>query len=282
MLQKVIPIILVILFMRSWSFASAEADSYLQKRLRANGFPKDFIDQALKIYDSSKKNQVQRLNILGFLLHPDYSTHTSDEGLKKCREFILENQDAFLRAEKEYGVKKEIVVSLLWVESRLGDNQGHFHVTSVYLSLLMGEQVESQRFLQEEAQKMGGKINKSLIAKIKKRAGIKSRWAVGELWALYKMNKENPKVLTELEGSYSGAFGYSQFLPTSFVMWAKGFNKNTPSDLYNPKDAILSVANYLQKNGYRKNKEKTYRKALFRYNKSNDYGNTILKLATHI
>lgn len=275
-------VFVILTFNRFYCFAVNEEQSYLQKRLRANGFPQAFINKALQSFDSSKSGQILKLNILGFLLNPDYRPHTSDEGTKKCKVFIVENNEAFSLAENQYGVKKEIIASLLWVESRLGENHGRYHVASVYLSLLLGQQNEAQKNLLSEAQKMGGRVNKFLVSKIKKRAGIKSRWAIGELWALYKMDKQNSKVLSELRGSYSGAFGYSQFLPSSFVLWAKSFKSQGAPDLYNPKDAILSVANYLRQNGYRKGKEKSYKKSLYMYNKSNDYGEAILKLAATI
>jgi membrane-bound lytic murein transglycosylase B len=255
---------------------------YLEKRLKANGFPQSFIQLLLKNYDASKRDQVVKLNVMGFLLSPDYSTHTSPDGIQKCREFINAHSGAFQKAEKSFGVKKEIIASLLWVESRLGDNHGNFHVASVYLSLLLGEHPELIQVLLEDLKKRVPNPNKALIAKTKNRARIKSRWAIGELWALYKMNKANSTVVRDLKGSYSGAFGYSQFLPSSFVTWAKSYSGKRPPDLYNPDDAIVSVGNYLNKNGYKRGKEQSYRKALFMYNKSKDYGDTIIKLAMQV
>lgn len=254
----------------------------LEKRLRNNGFPDKFIKQLLRNYDDSKRDQVVKLNVMGFLLSPDYSGHISNDGVKQCREFIKKHSKTFAKAEKLFGVKKEVIAALLWVETRLGENRGSYHVASVYLSLLQGEQPEMTKMLLADLEKKKPNPPKAMIAKTKSRAKIKGRWAIGELWALYKMNKKNPKTVAELKGSYSGAFGYSQFLPSSYVRWAKAANSKKSADLYNPDDAIMSVAHYLSRNGYKRAKPKTYKKALFHYNRSDDYVETILKLADNL
>lgn len=255
---------------------------YLEHRLKANGFPAPFIKLVLQNYDETIRDLVVKLNVMGFLLSPDYSPHTSPDGVSKCRDFLTAHADAFQKEEELYGVKKEIIASLLWVESRLGNNHGKYHVTSVYLSLLLGEHPELTAVLLEYLNRKSPNPSKALIAKTKNRAKIKGRWAIGELWAIYKMNKNDPTVVTELKGSYSGAFGYSQFLPSSFVSWAKSFTGKKAPDLYDPKDAIMSVGFYLKQNGYKKGKEKSYRKSLFMYNRSKEYGETILKLAVSV
>ena len=252
---------------------------YLKQRLRKNGFPKPFIQTLLKNYEEAKRDQVVKLNVMGFLISPDYSGHISPDSVQRCRSFLTENKKVFTQAEKKFGVKKEIIVSLLWVESRLGENHGSFHVGSVFLSLLQAEHPQLIQVLLEDLAVRVPSPTKAMIKKTKERAKIKGRWAVGELWSLYKMNKKNPTVASQLKGSYSGAFGYSQFLPSSYVTWAKSFNPKKSADLYSPQDAIMSVANYLHKNGYKKNKPKSYKKALFHYNRSDDYGENILKLS---
>jgi membrane-bound lytic murein transglycosylase B len=261
---------------------SLSTTEFLEKRLRSNGFPKKFIQLLVKNYDASKRDQIIKLNVMGFLLSPDYTGHVSANGEQRCKEFLREHSAPFAAAEKQYGVKKELIASLLWVESRLGDNHGNFHVASVYLSLLLGDHPQVAQMLQEDLRSKVDKVTRSLVLKTKERAKTKGRWAIGELWALYKINKLAPKTLERLRGSYSGAFGFAQFLPSSYVQWAKSFAKKTTPDLYEPGDAIMSVAYYLKKNGYRQGKEASYKKALFHYNRSRDYGTTILKLASNL
>ncbi len=252
---------------------------YLKKRLQGNKFPKPFIEALLKNYDESRREQVVKLNVMGFLLSPDYSRHITPDSIERSRVFLNKNKKTLALAEKQFGVKKEIIVALLWVESRLGENHGTFHVASVYLSLLQSDHPQLTQMLLKD---LGTKVPSppsSMVAKTKERARTKGRWAVGELWSLYKMNKKNPKLVSQLKGSYSGAFGHPQFLPSSYLSWAKSFNPKKQADLYSMEDAIMSVANYLTKNGYKKNKPATYKQALFHYNRSQDYVDIILKLS---
>lgn len=258
---------------------SPSAISFLEKRLAKNNFPRDFVKKLLKHYDDSKREQVLKLNVMGFLIVPDYTGHVSVDGEQQCRDFLKEHSAAFQAAEKQFGVKKETIAALLWVETRLGANRGNFHVASVYLSLLQGDHSEMTKVLLADLEKKRPNPSRALVKKTKDRARIKGRWAVGELWALYKMQKLKPSILIDLKGSYSGAFGYAQFLPSSYIQWARSFKKRDVADLSNPNDAIMSVGNYLKKNGYRKGKPASYLKALFHYNRSHDYGDTILKLS---
>ncbi|MEY4616612.1 MAG: hypothetical protein RJB66_1572 [Pseudomonadota bacterium] len=254
----------------------------IEKRLKSKGFPKAYIEQLIKSYDSSKGEQVVKLNILGFLLSPDYSGHVTTDSIKRCREFLKKHDKAFEKAEVQLGVKKEIIAALLWVESRFGENHGRYHVASVYMSLLLAESEEYQQMLLTELKTKHPKPTVKMKALVKTRAATKGQWAVGELWALYKMNKKKPSTVAELKGSYSGAFGYAQFLPSSYLVWAKSFDEKKVADLYEPEDAIISVANYLRKNGFKLGKSKSYKKALFKYNHSDDYGSAILELAEKI
>lgn len=267
------------LFASPKSSTSPNPLQYLKQRLKSNRFPSTFIRDLLKNYDDSKRDQVVKLNIMGFLLSPDYSGHISEDAIKRSKSFMIDHQSALNQAEQKYGVKKEIITALLWVESRLGENHGSFHVASVFLSLLQSDHPQLQPILLADLEKRSPTPSPLLIKKTKDRAKIKGRWAIGELWSLYKIYKKNPSVLENLKGSYSGAFGLSQFLPSSYLSWAKSYQSKAQPDLYNADDATLSVAFYLYKNGYKKNKPKTYLTALYHYNRSHDYGETIIQLA---
>jgi membrane-bound lytic murein transglycosylase B len=65
-------------------------------------------------------------------------------------------------------------------------------------------------------------------------------------------NRMNP---LELKGSFAGAMGYGQFMPSSYFRHAVDFNKDGIRDLWNPFDMIGSVANYFHASGWKKNHE---------------------------
>ena len=74
----------------------------------------------------------------------------------------------------------------------------------------------------------------------------------GELEAFLVMTRDEGMDPTEPKGSYAGAMGYGQFMPSSFRNYAVDFNGNGHTNLWDPVDAIGSVANYFKAHGWEK------------------------------
>ena len=88
-------------------------------------------------------------------------------------------------------------------------------------------------------------------------------------------------------GSYAGAFGYGQFIPSSFNHYAVDYNKDGVREPYAWPDVLASIANYLRKNGYRMDsnnydKDGDIWKSIYAYNHSNNYVMAVLELAEQI
>ena len=84
----------------------------------------------------------------------------------------------------------------------------------------------------------------------------------------------------ELRGSGSGAFGYPQFLPTSYLRFGMDGSGDGRVDLFDIGDASASCANYLAAQGWRKGlTDKQRRAVIWRYNRSDAYVSTVLALA---
>ena len=83
-----------------------------------------------------------------------------------------------------------------------------------------------------------------------------------------------------IDGSYAGAMGIPQFMPSNALTLAKDGNGDGKVDLYNHADAIFSVANYLTHHGWKPGitRQKQH-KVLFMYNHSNYYVDTLLKIS---
>jgi len=128
---------------------------------------------------------------------------------KKCKisEFINGNLEKLLEAEKTYGIKKELIASVIGIESNFGEIIGRHIPFNVYVSLYV-------------------KDYKKEFAKIH----------LEELLIFCKKNSLN---VFDLKSSYAGAISYAQFLPSSLNSWFIG------DELYNMDNNILSVANYL-------------------------------------
>jgi membrane-bound lytic murein transglycosylase B len=207
-----------------------------------------------------------------------YSGNYNNSALGKSESFIETHFNTLKKAEEIYKVPVEVISSILWIETRHGSFTGNNHVISVYLNLALADQPE---FLDMNRESMLEKYsrNKSelptLEKKLQERSEEKSEWAIDQLLALEKMSHNSPYNVFELEGSYAGAFGMPQFIPTSYISWAVDGNGDGKINLYEADDAIFSVANYLKTNGWGQT-EKEQRTAVFHYNRSNEYVDAVL------
>ena len=83
----------------------------------------------------------------------------------------------------------------------------------------------------------------------------RAKFFLRELESLFLLAKEENLSVTDLKGSYAGAMGFGQFIPSSYLAYAIDFDNDGRRDLINnPVDAIGSVANYLMRHGW----DKTY------------------------
>ena len=108
----------------------------------------------------------------------------------------------------------------------------------------------------------------------------KSKWAYDELKAFLKYTIREGIDPVDINGSYAGALGISQFMPSSILDYAQDGNSDGQIDLFSHADAIESVASYLKKNGWHRGiKAKKASKVLYRYNRSQYYVKTVLKIS---
>lgn len=256
---------------------------FVENKLRRERFSKGFVDVLLKTYEDRSFETVVELNVLLYLRKSDYhgpqvSSPAVDEVLR-----FMKKQDSNLRAaEKRYGVDRNVIASLLWIESRLGKNAGNFHVPSVYLHLIQAPRVSVQKFLMKRAIKYRPEISAEDHREIVARTHRKADWAIGELRALERVHRWNWKVDRTFRGSFSGAFGWPQFLPSSYVKWARAKHQKRQPDLTKPQDSIFSVAYYLKDHGWKNVDREKQLQALYKYNNSWDYAKAILELGERV
>jgi len=254
--------------------------SYVEKRLKLEKFPAWFIADMKRIYNPKDFIKILELNILLPLRNTDYHRpQVSGDAVGEVREFVLKNHATFNAIEKQYSIPRETISSLLYIETRHGGNKGSFHVPSVYMHLLQADRPSVVRYLKARLPAYTSNYDKPMQAKIAKRAKTKAGWALAETKALKEMDRRDKKIVKDLKGSYAGAFGMAQFLPSSYVAFSKAFKKGKHADLGKADDAITSVAHYLYRHGWRKNQKRSHKKALMKYNNSEDYAEAILGLA---
>jgi membrane-bound lytic murein transglycosylase B len=128
--------------------------------------------------------------------------------------------DDLQRAEMEFGVPQEIIVALIGVETVYGKNRGRF-TTFDALATLAFDYPRRATFFR------------------------------GELEQYLLLSREQEFDLTQVQGSYAGALGIPQFMPSSYRKYALDYDNDGRIDLLNdPVDAIGSVANYLRQYGW--------------------------------
>ena len=143
--------------------------------------------------------------------------------IKNGKLFIKKNLETLERAEAQFGVPKEIITAILGVETRYGKIMGSYRVLDA-LSTLSFDYPRRSNFFSQEL------INLLLLA------------------------RENDLDIFKLKGSYAGAMGYGQFIPSSYRAYAVDFDNDGSVDLLNSvEDAIGSIGNYLYQHGWKSN-----------------------------
>ncbi len=125
----------------------------------------------------------------------------------------------------------------------------------------------------------------ALYTQIKIMPGKRSRWAKKELISFLKYCYNDNISPHSIKGSYAGAFGYGQFIPTSFANYSVDGNKNGKREPYAWGDVFSSIANYLIKNGYPTSEIKDPKEvydSIFSYNHSDNYVRVVLELRNEI
>lgn len=138
-------------------------------------------------------------------------------------QFIHENAEALAAAKEKYGVPPVIITAIIGVETMYGRITGNYRVLDALTTLAFDYPPRSRFFR-------------------------------GELKHFILLAREEKQMITELSGSYAGAMGWGQFIPSSYRRYAVDFDGDGFRDIWhNPTDAIGSVANYLAEHGWQEN-----------------------------
>ena len=182
------------------------------------------------------------------------------------RAYIQAHRAALSRAEAQYGVAPEVIVGILTVESGLGSNTGKYPVFNVFASLAVMDTPEIIEGLD---------LGSAGRDRLKKKAA----WARRELQVFLEYCAARHLDPYSYCGSWAGAMGFCQFLPSSLKSCGVSASGKGPVDLFTHDDAIFSIACYLKKSGFQRQNRASWRRAVLSYNHSDAYADTILTLA---
>lgn len=196
-----------------------------------------------------------------------YSLYLAYQFSKKWRSILHQ-------ASQNYNVDKEVLVAILLVETGLGNVLGRYPVISVFSSIILENHQVDEKSEVKERYKSEYQLN---------RLSEKAVWARQELESLLQIASNTDMNLFKLKGSFAGAFGIPQFLPSSYLKWGIDSDNNGIVNLFRFPDAIHSTANFLKAHGWKKGLyQKSNKKVIWHYNHSHIYVDTILKIATKI
>ncbi|MCP4755633.1 MAG: lytic murein transglycosylase [Proteobacteria bacterium] len=231
-----------------------------------------FFDQRLKkIPIVINKNVVNKENAR------NYNDFLSPYSILLATRFSKKWRTTLQRASRKFQVDTEILVAILLVETGLGNVMGNYPVISVFSSLILeNHHLENRKF----GEKRSGSKDEEYM---RKRLRQKSNWATTELAALLRIIEQTKHNPFHFKGSFAGAFGLPQFLPSSYLKWGYDSDKNGTVNLFLFPDAIFSAANYLKAHGWKKGLyQKSNKNVIWNYNHSRIYVDTVFKIARKI
>jgi len=181
----------------------------------------------LRIF-SKRKRKATKAEKRNYPVHGAWDRYVkykvTDRRIEQGKSFLNKYRSIFKEVEKEYGIPSEYIAAIIGIESVYGGNVGKYPVFDTLATLAFEENRRSKFFTKE---------------------------LVKFIQLSYKQ-KFNPK---NIKGSYAGAIGLGQFMPSSYEAYGIDFNKDGKVSLQHPHDTIASIANYLKENGWRKGEE---------------------------
>ena len=136
-------------------------------------------------------------------------------------EYMHKYRKTFSRAYKKYGVQPEYIAAIIGIESHFGKNTGKFPVLDT-LTTLAFEKNRRQKFYRSELK---------------------------EFLLMTRREKVNPR---NVKGSFAGAIGLGQFMPSNYKTFVVDFNHDGKKRMHSPEDAIGSIAYYFKRHGWRR------------------------------
>jgi len=251
----------------------------LVHRLIQDGFEKETIEPLF----SSSNVFFNPQGVSLFFIHTEsslnYDQFISKKSIDDALQYIETHKDELEQAQTIYGVDKTIITAILLVETRLGTYLGNRIVINTLstMAALTDESLRERIWDSIPDKKKPDK--EDFIKKVEKRA----QWGYEELKAFIKYTKQEGIAPETLKGSYAGAMGISQFMPSNALSLAKDGNNDGKIDLFTHADAIFSVANYLAHHGWKPGiARQRQHEVLFMYNHSNYYVDTLLKISDRL
>ncbi len=254
--------------------------SWLKARLVADGVPRDRVERA---FADSRIPPFDGLSFSPFSpkegghMYRDFLGPLGTQQARQCR---IDWSPYLERAERRYGVPASVCAAIMTVETRCGRNTGRSVVLYRVARLAMAGEPAN---LARNMRRWGGDTDPDIERRLRARASYLDDTFYPEVKAVFEIARRENIDPVGLTGSGAGAFGYPQFLPSSYLQHAADGNGDGHISLYDPADAAASCANYLARFGWRAGlSDQEQRAVIWRYNRSDAYIDTVLTLSHRI
>ena len=201
--------------------ANPNVQAFIDYQVKHNGFSRN---ELLSFFD----NVAYKGNIINIMDRPGtsnpwYKFREGNAGAAKIsggQRFYQQNRQVIDQVARQYGVPAEIIVAIIGIETNYGPNTGSFRVADA-LATLAFEYPRRSEFFQKE---------------------------LNELLLMSREEREDPLSFT---GSYAGAMGLPQFMPSSYRKWAVDADGDSHRNIWGSiPDVAASVANYMKAHGW--------------------------------
>ncbi|MGE8247441.1 MAG: lytic murein transglycosylase B [Stenotrophomonas maltophilia] len=147
------------------------------------------------------------------------------------RKFLAQHRDELMRVQQRTGVPAEVIVAIIGVETSYGGNTGNYRVLDALYTLAFKYPRSG------DPAKLEREVRRELFFR-------------DELARLFALTRDEKLDITAIKGSYAGAMGMGQFMPSSYLDYAVDGNGDGRRDLFNSYDDVFSsIANYFVKKG---------------------------------
>ena len=251
----------------------------LVSRLSQDGFDAGFLSRLFMDSRSEPIPSAMSIPLTSREIPEIYEKFLTPEAILLAKKFLQENSTILNEVEMRFSVDKEVVTAILLVESRFGENIGKFRVLPTLASMAVMDSPENVEANYSVLRVADPEMTYDRVQGVAKK---RASWAYQELKNfLLIVLRENVDPL-EIRGSYAGAVGMAQFVPSSYLNYAESKN-GFERWLTSKEDAVFSIGNYLKSHGWNKNLPLEKKKrVLWYYNHSKPYIETVLLIAQKV